>query len=233
MERNNMSNLSEQIVQLIKENAKPIEIHSTITSAISERSMLYLGEKRKQVIAESFAGKDLVNESFKPVKRQPWTKKSINEAYRELKENQINTEEYEPEIDGGVQDQELLDEKGKKKKLSEKHIGFKNMENKIEDEGKSKESAAKIAASISFKKYGKGRTERAAHAGKPVTKVESVNEAAHFNSYEDAHDHLAKRGFYPDDVEKNHFFHRNSGKHVVVKKNKVGGGYGVYKGKDE
>ena len=50
--------------------------------------------------------------------------------------------------------------------VSEKHIGFKKLAGEIEGEGKSKESADAIAASIGRKKYGKKGMQKKAAAGK-------------------------------------------------------------------
>lgn len=49
---------------------------------------------------------------------------------------------------------------------SDEHVGFKGMTKKLEGEGKSAESAKKIAASIGFEKYGKAGMERKAAAAK-------------------------------------------------------------------
>lgn len=63
--------------------------------------------------------------------------------------------------------------------LAKKHIGFKALENKVEHEGYSKDSAAKISASIGRKKYGAHKMAEAAHEGKPANKVKkSVVELA-------------------------------------------------------
>lgn len=48
----------------------------------------------------------------------------------------------------------------------DEHVGFKGMTKKLEGEGKSAESAKKIAASIGFEKYGKAGMERKAAAAK-------------------------------------------------------------------
>lgn len=47
--------------------------------------------------------------------------------------------------------------------LKKKHVGFKNMENKLEHEGHSKESAGNIAYAIGAKKYGKTGMSAKAH----------------------------------------------------------------------
>jgi hypothetical protein len=52
--------------------------------------------------------------------------------------------------------------------LEEKYIGFKKLEGKLEAEGKSKDSADKIAVKIGERKYGKARFMAAAHAHKPM-----------------------------------------------------------------
>lgn len=52
------------------------------------------------------------------------------------------------------------------KKHGGKHIGFKNLEKKLEAKGKSKESAGKIAAAIGDKKYGKKGMAKKAAAGR-------------------------------------------------------------------
>ncbi len=49
---------------------------------------------------------------------------------------------------------------------SDEHVGFKGMTKKLEGEGKSAESAKKIAASIGFEKYGKAGMEHKAAAAK-------------------------------------------------------------------
>lgn len=58
--------------------------------------------------------------------------------------------------------------------IEENHIGFKKLENKIENSGKSKESAEKITAAIGIKKYGKKKMS-AAHSGKPLKEESSDN----------------------------------------------------------
>lgn len=53
--------------------------------------------------------------------------------------------------------------------LYEEHIGFKNLVKKLKDQGKSEESAKKIAYSIGVKKYGKGKMAKAAAKHKPLS----------------------------------------------------------------
>jgi hypothetical protein len=61
--------------------------------------------------------------------------------------------------------------------LYEKHVGFKNLVKKLQAQGKSAESAKKIAYSIGKKKYGKEKMAKAAASGKQLSDKDALDES--------------------------------------------------------
>jgi len=64
------------------------------------------------------------------------------------------------------------------KALYEKHIGFKKLVKKLQDQGESEESAKSIAYSIGKKKYGKENMAKVAASGKQMSEKEALDEIA-------------------------------------------------------
>jgi hypothetical protein len=56
--------------------------------------------------------------------------------------------------------------------MREEHEGFKKLQGDLERKGNGPEDAAKIAASIGDKKYGKEDMEKASREGRPADKVD-------------------------------------------------------------
>lgn len=65
--------------------------------------------------------------------------------------------------------------------IDKAHIGFDKLQSKIEGQGHSSESAAKIAAAVGNKKYGEKKMHHAAEEGKPLKESQKMDKSCEHN----------------------------------------------------
>jgi len=66
--------------------------------------------------------------------------------------------------------------------MEKAHIGFDKLQSKIEGQGHSAESAAKIAAAVGNKKYGDKKMHHAAEEGKPLKEGQKIDKSCEHNT---------------------------------------------------
>lgn len=123
----------------------------------------FKGHKAALGVGTTTAANGVTTEQdFDPLKQQTSKKKFISIPFGKT----INSSYSAPTNGSNMQmsqDEKLTLNKGGQWNLEKKHIGFKALEGKLENEGHSEESAGAIAASIGRKKYGAKKMADMAH----------------------------------------------------------------------
>lgn len=121
--------------------------------AMLNKPMLAKPAKAAMPSPEEHAARAAMYESFAPS-----VKKNVNQS-------------YSPSPNGDMAMSEKLECSANGQwNLTKTHIGFKKLQGKLEEEGKSKESAGAIAASIGRKKYGAKKMAEMAHKSEDMEK---------------------------------------------------------------